>query len=108
MGKQNNRTCIICGKQYHYCPNCGEDSSKPTWYFIFHNQNCKNIYNVCTDWRDEKITIEQAYKELSKLDLSDLNNFANDTKNQINEILKFGKKEIKITTDKFNTNRVKK
>ena len=60
MGKQNNRTCIICGKQYHYCPTCGEDSSKPTWYLIFDSQNCHDIYDVCTQYRDEKITAKKA------------------------------------------------
>ena len=29
MGKKNNRTCIICGENYAYCPHCGEDANKP-------------------------------------------------------------------------------
>ena len=31
MGKKNNRTCIICGKKYTYCPVCNSgDTNKPT------------------------------------------------------------------------------
>jgi hypothetical protein len=97
MAKKNNRTCIICHKVYSYCPNCGEDADKPTWYFIFDGQNCHDIYEVVTAYRDEKIDVAEAYKEISKLDLSGLENFDDVTKEQINEILahKEDKKTVK-------------
>ena len=41
MGIKNNRECIICGRSYHYCPTCGADVGKPTWYAIFDGQNCQ-------------------------------------------------------------------
>ena len=47
MGKKNNRKCCICGRSYSYCPTCGEDAGKPTWYFIFDDLNCHDIYEVC-------------------------------------------------------------
>lgn len=87
MGKNNNRTCIICQRDYHYCGTCGEDSGKPSWYAIFHNQNCHDIYDVCVAYRDKEITTDEAYNKLSKLDLSDLENFNEGTKGQIEEIL---------------------
>lgn len=88
MGKKNNRTCIICKTQYHYCPNCGADAGKPTWYFIFDGQNCHDIYEVCTQYRDKEIDAETAYNLISKLDLSKMENFAESTKLQIEEIKK--------------------
>ena len=110
MGKQNNRTCIICGEKYHYCPNCSEDSKKPTWYFIFNNQNCHDIYEVCTAYLDEEISIKEAYEKISKLDLSNLENFYEPTKLQIQEILDY--KKVKNTTQTetvlSKTNSVKK
>lgn len=102
MGKQNNRTCIICGKKYHFCPNCNEDSSKPTWYFIFDSQNCHDIYEVCTQYRDKEITVKQAYEKISKLDISNLKNFAESTRKQIEEIISKGK-ETKSVNETENT-----
>ena len=91
MGRQNNRTCIICGKQYHYCPNCGEDAGKPTWYFVFDGQNCHDIYDVCTNYRDGKIDVAKAYELISNLDISEIDSFQEATRAQINEIIKNGK-----------------
>lgn len=87
MGAKTNRTCIICKNQYHYCPNCGADAGKPTWYFIFDGQNCHDIYEVCTQYRDKEIDAETAYQLISKLDLSKHENFAESTKLQIEEIM---------------------
>ena len=88
MGRKNNRTCIICKTPYHYCPTCGEDSGKPSWYFIFDGQNCHDIYDVCTQYRDKVIDAETAYNLISKLDLSKIDAFAESTRLQIEEIMK--------------------
>lgn len=92
MGKKANRECIICKTQYHYCPTCGEDSSKPTWYHIFDGQNCHDIYDVCTKYRDKEINAEEAYGLISKLDISKIKSFAESTKLQIEEIIKLHEK----------------
>ena len=89
MGKKNNRKCIICGHSYHFCPTCGEDAGKPTWYFIFDGQNCHDIYEVCTQYRDGKIGVKTAYETISLLDISNLDDFAEATKAQIMEIMKY-------------------
>ena len=89
MGKKNNRKCIICGHSYHFCPTCGEDAGKPTWYFIFDGENCHNIYEVCTQYRDGKIDVKTAYETISLLDISNLDDFAEATKTQIMEIMKY-------------------
>lgn len=88
MGRKISRTCIICKAQYHYCPNCGADAGKPTWYFIFDGQNCHDIYEVCTQYRDKEIDAETAYALISKLDLSNMENFVESTRLQIEEIIK--------------------
>lgn len=87
MGKKNNRKCIICQREYHYCPTCGEDSGKPSWYAIFHNQNCHDIYDICVGYRDKEISTDEAYNKLTKIDLSNLEDFNEGTKGQIKEIL---------------------
>lgn len=84
---KNNRTCIICNKPYRYCGNCQGDAGKPSWYLIFHGQNCYDVYETCVAYRDEVINKKEAYDRISKLDLSDLDNFAEATRLQIKDIL---------------------
>ena len=106
MGKKNNRTCIICGENYAYCPHCGEDANKPTWYFIFDGQNCHDIYEVCTQYRDGEIDANVAYEKISKLDISNIKNFSESTRIQIEEILAKGK-DVKSVTEKVKTSDTK-
>ena len=89
MGKKNNRKCIICGRSYHFCPTCGEDAGKPTWYFIFDGENCHDIYETCVAYRDKEIDQKEAYERISKLDVSNMKNFAEATQAQIKEILNY-------------------
>ena len=96
MGKKNNRKCIICGHAYHFCPTCGEDAGKPTWYFIFDGENCHDIYEVCTQYRDKKIDEKKAYELISKLDLSNIEDFVEVTKNQIKEIIRLNEEATNV------------
>ena len=107
MGKKNNRTCIICGKNYTYCPVCNSgDANKPTWYFIFDGQNCHDIYEVCTQYRDGEIDAKVAYEKISKLDISNIKDFYEATRIQIEEIITNGK-ESKTIVDKVKANNTK-
>ena len=106
MGKKINRICCICGRSYSYCPTCGEDAGKPTWYFIFDGQNCHDIYEVCTQYRDGEIDAKVAYEKISKLDISNIKNFAEATRIQIEEILAKGK-DVKSVTEKVKTSDTK-
>ena len=106
MGKKNNRVCIICGKEYRYCSACGEDAGKPTWYFIFDGQNCHDIYEVCTQYRDGEIDAKVAYEKISKLDISNIKNFAESTRIQIEEILAKGK-DVNSVAEKVKTDNIK-
>lgn len=92
MAKHNNRTCIICGRGYRFCGSCREDVTKPSWYNIFDSKRCNDIYEICVSYRDNVLDIKEAYEKISKLDLSDLENFASSTKSQIEEIMKYKSK----------------
>ena len=91
-----NRTCIICGKRYSHCNNCQRDAGKPTWYFIFDGQNCHDIYEVCTQYRDGEIDAKKAYELISKLDLSNIEDFVEVTKNQIKEIIRLNEETTNV------------
>ena len=92
-----NRICCICKQGYSYCPRYNRDVDKPTWYFIFDGQNCHDIYEVCTQYRDKEIDAEKAYEMISKLDLSKIDNFYESTRLQIEEILKIHEESNKTT-----------
>lgn len=92
--KKTNRTCIVCGERYYYCPSC-QDDMRPTWHVLFHEENCKNIFNILENHFLEKISTESAYEQLNKCDLSKIDNFREDIKNQATDIIKKAKEKIK-------------
>lgn len=89
MISKDNKKCIICGTTYSYCPNCGADRKKPSWYAIFDGENCNNIYEILTGYRDGVITIDEAYNKLKDCDLTKINDegFNVGTRQKIQEIL---------------------
>ena len=70
MAQKNNRICIVCRKEYSYCGNCSEDRLKEPWHAIYHNANCKDIFNVASDYLAGAITKEEARKKFDDCDLS--------------------------------------
>nr|DAG57829.1 MAG TPA: DNA gyrase inhibitor [Caudoviricetes sp.] len=76
MTKKGLRMCCVCHEEYSFCPVCNsEDRNKPTWYFAYCSENCKDIYTVTSDYEDKKISADDAKKQLDKLDLSQIANF---------------------------------
>lgn len=71
---KKNRKCVTCGEKYSYCPNC--DRKAPYWMTEFHDENCKNIFQLCTQYNVGLLTKEQAQEALSACDLSNKENFA--------------------------------
>lgn len=82
-----NRKCIICGTCYSYCPHCSEDTNKPTWMAIFCGENCKDIYTTLDDFRDGRISREDAQTVLNGLDLSPIEKLPKNFQEIFNEII---------------------
>lgn len=80
------RTCSVCRNSYSYCPHCGEDKLKPTWYFSFCGENCKDIYDVTAKYENGQIDANGAKAKLDKLDLSKLDKFGASYKASIEKI----------------------
>lgn len=81
------RKCLCCGASYSYCNNCYDFRNYPLWMNSFHDENCKNIFETCTDYNFKLITKEQAKEALSKYDLSNRANFSACVKRDLNTIL---------------------
>lgn len=95
------RKCILCGKEYKYCPSCPKDAKKESWYAIFDNENCKNISKALTDYNLNMISKIEARNALLACDLSiNLNDHYRNEINVIIERPKRGKRvEIKPIDD---------
>lgn len=76
MTKKGLRTCCVCHQEHMYCPVCNpEDRNKPTWYFAYCSENCKDICAVTSDYECGRISANEAREQLDKLDLSQIANF---------------------------------
>lgn len=94
MAKKNNRKCICCSVEYRYCNTCSEDKMKPIWYTIYHNENCKDIFNIASDYLAGAITKEEARYKFDLCDLSYKNKLHNKIVEAINAVY-----EVKVETE---------
>lgn len=86
MAKKNNRKCIVCGQEYYYCShNCIDSINKPSWYTIFHDENCHDIYGAVANILPQQGK-EAAKEALDRCDLSNKENFHPNIIKSINEI----------------------
>ncbi len=81
------RRCLCCNTTYEYCPSCYDYRNLPLWMNSFHNENCKNIFETCTNYNFKLITKEQAKKALSNYDLSNRASFSDCVKRDIDAIM---------------------
>lgn len=84
---KNNRKCIVCGKEYSYCPNCHGDYGKEYWHVNYCDENCKKIYEACAGYSAKQYDKEATAKRLMACDLSGLNHFDEIVKQIINEVM---------------------
>ena len=104
MNKRDLRTCCVCRRNYHFCPVCNEeDKNKEPWHFVYCSENCKNIYNIMSSFENGSIHSKTANEQLSKLDLSQKDNFGDSYKNTLSKISTEIEK-IKTDTSQENVN----
>lgn len=85
--KINNKTCICCGKKYTFCTGCGQFDNEPRWKAIYHNETCKDIFIIVSDFLQNAISKEDAKERLMKCDLSYKDQLHKNLQNGIDEIL---------------------
>ena len=87
MGRRN-RECYLCGQDYLYCPTCSQDKMKPAWMAEFHNENCKNIFNICTNFNMDLMSKTEAQDALNTCDLTNKANFKSYVQRDLENIFK--------------------
>lgn len=94
----NNRKCILCKKEYNYCPNCNKDRNKPTWYRLYCSQACHDIFDILNNYNFKLITKEEAKMLLSKCDLSIVSELNDHYRAEIESLMAEPKKKKEIPT----------
>jgi endogenous inhibitor of DNA gyrase (YacG/DUF329 family) len=90
MADSKSRACALCRKAYSFCPRCPQDADKPTYFFTFCSENCKDIYHTTSAFENGTITADEAKAQLDKLDLSKLDSFGESYKSSITKITSQG------------------
>lgn len=104
MALKNNAICAICGKPYRVCHTCQSITSYSPWRTVTDSLPHYMIYLAIYEYNKSKDK-NTAKKALDKCDLSDLENFDNDIKKVIMEIMSENnneKNENKTQTGKIN------
>lgn len=86
MAKIKARKCIVCGKEYEYCNGCKSYAAFPAWMAIYHDENCKNIMNIATEYMAGNLTKAEAKAKLDGCDLTNKKNFKESVATAVNEI----------------------
>ena len=89
--RKGTRKCIVCGVEYTYCNSCREHASRPSWMALYHDDNCRNIMNIATEYMAGNLTKAEAKSELDACDLTNKKNFKESVIKAVNEIYATGK-----------------
>lgn len=106
---KKNRVCIVCGKEYEYCGNCSAHRNLETWHTIYHDSNCREVFNITSEYMTKMITKEEARKKYGKCDLSNKENFQKVILSAINEVCSYKKeKNVEKVAEKIVEKAVEK
>lgn len=82
----NNRICLVCGKAYEYCNSCNR-KRLPVWMNLFHEENCKKIFDTANDYTHKIINASDAKKILSTCNLERSAFFKGGVKKVVDELM---------------------
>lgn len=89
---KHGRTCVVCGKEYTYCPNCNAYDVEPRWKFLFCSENCNEIFNTVSQFESGAITADEAKQAIEKCDLRKASPLKAGTKEGIDKIYQKARK----------------
>ena len=94
-----NRTCLLCGTGYEYCPTCAADKKKPSWMSAFDKEDCKIVFETLSAYGMNKISISEARKSIKNIDTNTMN-LKDTQKDVIKEILGNKVVTVNVVADK--------
>ena len=87
MLKRKNKTCITCGENYTFCTGCSEFDHLPRWMAMYHNENCKELFDITTGYLCGHISADEAKDRYEKCDLSYKEKLRDKIQKSIDELL---------------------
>lgn len=84
---QANRICKTCGKEYFFCSHCEKSLNSPQWMLMWHDENCKTVYEIASDYAQGRISKKDAKERLAKCDLKVLYTFNENIRNILEDIM---------------------
>ena len=86
MKTKNNKKCIVCGTKYTYCSNCAEFANVAIWHNLYHDENCKEIFEIAVDFNSGNLDKNIARERIEKCNLSNKKLFHKSILKAIDEI----------------------
>ena len=96
---QTNRICKTCGKKYFFCSNCDKNLNDPQWKLMWHEENCKNIFEIVSSYVQKQIPKEVAKEKLEKCNLREVYTFKENIRLIIEEIIREDKKVFQMSNN---------
>lgn len=81
------RICYTCKTSYSYCPKCGDGSEDTPWMFMFHDENCREIYKILQLFSQGVLSSKEALKRIDACDLSHKESFNLDVLKDLEKLL---------------------
>lgn len=82
-----NRICKTCGKEYFFCAHCEKSLNSPQWMLLWHDDNCKRVFEIVSDYAQGRLPKMVAKAELNKCNLRVLYTFKENIRNIIEDIM---------------------
>lgn len=84
--KQNNKTCIACGKQYTYCNRCDDYAHLPKWMTMWCSERCKDIFNIASYFLNKELTADAANERLEQYNLKNDESFSHGVQKALDQL----------------------
>lgn len=88
--KKHNSFCTICGKSYYYCNSCKDIAHLYPYKILTDTAEHYKVFMVVRGYNNGLYTKEEAYERLKNVDTSDIDNYKDNIKKIVKDILQVG------------------
>ena len=88
--KKHNSFCAICGKSYYYCNSCKDIAHLYPYKILTDTTEHYKVFMVVRGYNNGLYTKEEAYERLKNVDTSDIDNYKDNIKKIVKDILQVG------------------
>ena len=88
--KKHNSFCAICGKSYYYCNSCKDIAHLYPYKILTDTTEHYKVFMVVRGYNNGLYTKEEAYERLKNVDTSDIDNYKDNIKKIVKDILQAG------------------